>query len=172
MTTLYGIAALLGAAVLLYAGMSKVAAPRSFLKTLEAIGIPYPQVVLRLVPAIEVAAAAGLLVQPRSAVTAALVCALGMAFAAAGLIASRRRLNVACACFGRSSAGRLGIRQVLWLPAFVMVVLAAQQTSLDGPWTGPPAFCALALAIGAASCPALIREIRQNQAYLETVLPA
>jgi hypothetical protein len=125
MTALGLCVAMVIAAVLLWAGLSKFASLGRFASTLEALGIPawWSHRLSGLVPLAEVLTALGLLFAPHWLWTLVAVVALGGAFALAGLVAMLRKQRILCNCFGSSAAGGyLGLTQILALPACIGVV--------------------------------------------------
>ncbi|MDP9258126.1 MAG: hypothetical protein M3Q31_16470 [Actinomycetota bacterium] len=57
-------------------------------------------------------------------VAGVVVMGLGLSFAAGGLFALARGLDVPCTCFGGASTARLGWRQVIALPAWLLTASA------------------------------------------------
>ena len=129
--------ALVGASILLWAGLEKARDPASTASTLRQLGAParLANAAVLIIPA-ELAVALGLVFRPDSAVTLGGVVLLAGAFALAGLLALRRDEPVRCSCFGSGWGGYLGRNQVLGLvpwgggAAFLHVVdLAAPSPS-------------------------------------------
>ena len=113
-------ALLAGALVLFYSGSSKVLRPTDLFTTLTQLGIP---------PRLARSAAFGLglteivtavlVLTPPARLSAALLVALGISFAGAGLVALLRHLDLECHCFGRRSSSTLGWPQLVALPLWL-----------------------------------------------------
>jgi hypothetical protein len=117
--------ALVGASILLWAGLEKARDPASTASTLRQLGVPARLAnAAGLIIAAELAVALGLVFRPDSAVTQGGVVLLAGGFALAGLVALRRDEPVRCTCFGSGRDGYLGTNQV-----FALV-----------PWVGGAAF--------------------------------
>jgi len=86
------------AAVLAAAGTAKLRAPRTTTASFEALGLPAAGFLARLVPHLEVAAGAALVIVPR--VGAVVAAILLVAFTAVVAVAVRRGVDAGCACFG------------------------------------------------------------------------
>jgi hypothetical protein len=112
--------ALVGASILLVAGLEKARDPASTTSTLRQLGLPavLANVGMLVIPA-ELAVALGLVFRPDSGVTQAGVVLLAGAFAVAGLLALRRDEPVRCTCFGSGRSGYLGSSQLLALVPWV-----------------------------------------------------
>ena len=96
-----GIAWLCGvglAATLAVAGIAKLRRPRATAAGFAALGLPWPDLLARVVPVVELAVAAGLVVVPRPAAAAALVLLVAFTAVLARVVA--RGEAVACGCFG------------------------------------------------------------------------
>jgi hypothetical protein len=138
------------AAALFAAAIAKLTRPEGIRVTLVALGVPVRRswaAVYALIAA-ETAGAALLLVAPRLPLSAGLVLALFIAFAAAGALALRARSPIACACFG-SGSRPLGARQILQLgPAAAAVAVVFR----DAAWSAQTgtALVATALLVTAA----------------------
>lgn len=113
--------ALVGASILLWAGLEKARAPASTASTLGQLGVPASLAgpAAGLVVLAELAVALGLVFRPDSALTLAGVVLLAGAFALAGLLALRRGEPVPCTCFGAGRGGYLGENQVRALVPWV-----------------------------------------------------
>lgn len=123
-----GAAQLVLATVFVHAATAKLRSPADLRRTLERLGV-WPALAGGLaasVIAAELAAGLGLLAVPSSPWPRVLVVLLGFGFAAAGLAALASRQQIACACFGGSRPGRLGWRQVAWLPVWLALAAMAQ----------------------------------------------
>ena len=112
--------ALVGASILLWAGLEKARDPASTASTLRQLGASarLANAAVLIIPA-ELAVALGLVFRPDSAVTLGGVVLLAGAFALAGLLALRRDEPVRCSCFGSGWGGYLGRNQVLGLVPWV-----------------------------------------------------
>ncbi|GII95828.1 MauE/DoxX family redox-associated membrane protein [Sinosporangium siamense] len=165
-----GVAVRLAAALLLmYAAAQKLAVPRPFRQTLEALRVPAVRAVALLVPAAETAAAVGLLAAPGNPLTGTLVAGLGFSFAGAALVAMRRGESIRCACYGQEGESDLGVRQLVALPLWLGVA-AVSMLVPPGEAVGVPlvAAAATALAVFAALRTLLVPALR-NRSYLKTM---
>ncbi|MFI1828442.1 MauE/DoxX family redox-associated membrane protein [Streptomyces sp. NPDC020412] len=158
------------AALLIYAAGQKLAAPRSFRSTLTALHVPRPVLVSVGVPMAELAAGFFLLIAPRTAVTVALVAALGLSFAAAGALAMGRGTKVKCACFGQADGGDLGIRQIAVLPLWGGVAVLAAWTPDRSP-SGPELAVGVTLALAVFAALKVIPLTRKNREYMQAMVP-
>ena len=129
------------AAVLLVAGLAKVASPRQAGEALRELGVP-PRlagpVPLRALAWCEAAVGVGLLPASTRPLAAAAAAVLGLGFAALGVAGKVLGSAAACGCIGRSSARPFGMVNVAYgaalagvLPATRLVGLPAA-TRLDG----------------------------------------
>jgi hypothetical protein len=157
------------AVFLTYTGAAKLGSPMPFRQTLAALRLPAIPILAVGVPVLEFAAAAGLVVAPRSVATAVLVAGLGLAFAGAALLALSRGDEVKCACYGKASEKLLGVRQLVMLPGWLLLAVV----SLIGPTdalSGVKYLSALNCALAAVIAIALVRPASvRNRAYLKTV---
>lgn len=120
-------------AILLTASATKLVPEPRFAGTLTALGIHgrwlTPKVATTLLAGAELLAFLGLTLV-RGWVGAASLILLGSGFAAAGLIAIRRRIDVPCNCFGSIGDKSLGWRQVaawpVWLGAASLLLVAPE----------------------------------------------
>lgn len=126
--------ALVGASILLVAGLEKARDPASTASTLRQLGLSatLANVGVLIIPA-ELAVAVGLLFRPDSAVTQGGVVLLAGAFAVAGLLALRREEPVRCTCFGSGRSGTLGTNQLLALVPWVAGAAFLQVADLAPP---------------------------------------
>lgn len=94
---------------LLWAGLTKAAAPMAFFGALLGYELPLPEFVLRLVaitlPWLEIILGAGLLINAWAETVRPLAVVLCAVFALTVAQACLRGLEVACGCFGGSSGG-------------------------------------------------------------------
>jgi hypothetical protein len=113
--------ALVGASVLLWAGLEKAREPGSAASMLRALGVPARLATagVLVIPA-ELAVAVGLVFRPDSIWTQGGVVVLAGAFAVAGLLALRRDESIRCACFGSARGGYLGAKQVVALAPWLV----------------------------------------------------
>ena len=102
----------------------------------------------RAVPVLEVTTAALLLTGVARPVAAALTATLGLGFGAAGLAAMRSRAPIPCACFGPLDSGMLGLRQVAFVPAWLIVAAGALALPSISGLAGVVAFVAIGQAAG------------------------
>jgi len=121
--------ALLGAFVLLWAGLEKARDPGAPASTLRALGVPPRLAALGLlvIPA-ELAIGVALVFRPDSAWTQGGVLVLAGTFAFAGLLALHRAEQIRCACFGSGRGGYLGANQALalipWIAGVAILIVA------------------------------------------------
>lgn len=125
---------LAAALALVVAATGKLARPRAFTATLQALDVPWTGPVRAAVVVAELGAAAALVTAPGAPTTQVAVVGLGAAFALVGVVAWARGEQVECACFGGGSGSPLGLRQVAALPLWLAVALvpAALGTLVDG----------------------------------------
>lgn len=110
-----------GAALLLYAGSTKVVAPAAVRSTLGDLGIP-GHLTAKVAGAVALAeiVTAVVVVTVRGYTAALLLPGLGTTFAAAGLWSLATGRRIACNCFGpHSGRAVLGWRQVAYLPLWI-----------------------------------------------------
>jgi hypothetical protein len=160
---LYGYQALL-AVLFLVAGLWKAADLGRFERTLEQLGLERAQVRPVAVATIcaELVAAAGLLTSPTASWPRALVVALAVGFALAGLRALAVEQPIGCSCFGSVSEGRLGWRQVVLLPGWLLLVALAQVR--PPTWTPTQGLAGLAVLVLALACWQVARGVPSYQA--------
>ena len=126
--------ALVGAFVLLWAGLEKARDPGAPASTLRALGVPPRLAALGvLVIPTELAIGVALVFRPDSAWTQGGVLVLAGAFAFAGLLALRRDEQIRCACFASGRGGYLGANQVLGLVAWITGVVIVNVANADQP---------------------------------------
>ncbi|GAA1704935.1 MauE/DoxX family redox-associated membrane protein [Fodinicola feengrottensis] len=168
MIALLDVALRFGAAlVLLYAATQKLAAPRPFRQTLQALRVPFAAAVAIVVPLVEIAAAIGLTVAPGG--SAALVAALGFAFAGAAVVAMSRGERIRCACYGSTGDATLGWRQLAALPLWLVVALDSFLAP-DHAWSGIGQFAGLTLALAVVVAGTqLLAPMLRNRAYLRVL---
>lgn len=156
---------------LLVAATAKAAAPERVAATLGALGLrPAAALHLALV-GVETVAAVLLVVSPGAPMTRALVLALGLAFAGAGLIARRSGTAIACACFGGHHGHPLGLRQVVALPGWVAVALVAAASPLAG-LDGVVALVAVAASVGVVLSVLVLRSAGSAGRPVPAVVPS
>lgn len=122
-------AALLVAGVLAWAGVSKLSRPLGTAASFAGLGLPAPGLLARVVPLVEVAAAAALVVVPRLGAAAAL--ALLLAFTVVLAAAVARGAEVGCACFGSARARPVSIVELARNGG--LMALAGLALGADGP---------------------------------------
>lgn len=159
------VVATIAAAILVSAGIAKLAAPSGLQRTLAQVGIPVGP--LRrgggLLGLVEVATA--LLVCVTAGILAAtLLVVLGSIFALLGAYALLTGSNVPCNCFATvRSESRLGLRQILWLPAWLVAagaVAFADPVSLSSGFIQFNLAVALSFAVYAVALRPLVAEAR------------
>lgn len=120
------VAAVLVAAVLLVAGVSKVAAPSPW--RAQAAGLGVPGVVAAWVPYVEIALGAGLLAQWRRPLAAWAAVVLFAAFTLLLVVRLAQGRRPPCACFGSLSATPIGpahvARNLLFIGLAVFAAVA------------------------------------------------
>jgi hypothetical protein len=119
------------AALLFYSGLNKVVGPAALAEALgELLGRHrFPLTPVRLLAAVEVAAALLVAVAPDLTATRAVVAVLGAGFTATGLAGRLRGSAMPCGCFGRQGARSLGLwNTVLGLAFVAWSVLPAPDT--------------------------------------------
>ena len=155
-------------ATFLSAVIGKLRAPSSLPATLRALGVPGPAVAASVVVGGEMLVVA-LLVFPAAA-TGALILAAGLAvaFAGSGIVAVRRRLHIACACFG-SGAHNLGWRQVMILPVLLGMSAIAALRGLTPTQSllACTAGCAAAAVVAAARTVSHWEELRLDRINMD-----
>ncbi|HEY7432462.1 MAG TPA: MauE/DoxX family redox-associated membrane protein [Streptosporangiaceae bacterium] len=118
------VAAASAAALLLNAGLAKVASPgrlrQAILELLPLAGDRLGTVLVRGFGLAESAAALGLLIAPARLAAAAATAALGVSFAALGVLGLVRGSNLPCGCFGAAGQHPLGWPSV-WLGAALVI---------------------------------------------------
>ncbi len=107
--------------VLIWAGLEKARNSSSARSALRALGAPHSVAgpAVAMITIAELSIAAGLIFMPRSHAVLAAVAALGVVFGVAGLFALWLDASVQCGCFGLSSSGLLGRRQLATLPLWI-----------------------------------------------------
>ncbi len=101
MTGLASILAVVVAATLVAAAVAKLRTPARTAADFTALGLPAPQLLARVVPAVEVAVAVALLVAPGWGALAAVALLVLFTLLLVGLIRSGQPIS--CACFGTVS---------------------------------------------------------------------
>ena len=110
------------AGVLLIAGVGKLANPRAFARSVGQLRVaPAASMTLAGVLILtEVGTGVALFIAPRWPGARLSAAGLAVLFAAAGTLALASQRTVACACFGAVSNAKLGWRQVLGLPLWLL----------------------------------------------------
>ena len=168
MAGLATIVALSMAGVLLWAGLEKARSPAAAVSTLQSLGVaersarPW----VRLLAAVEVALALGLVFRPHAPWTTSGVAVLAALFAAAGVAALRRDGPIPCNCFGPLGRGRLGWDQVLALPCWLAgcAVVALGVDGAPAVHEATRALAAVALVLAGLRTIALARSWREARA--------
>lgn len=139
------------AALLLWAGLEKARAVKSFASVLRQLGVPAATapVLARIVIALELSAGLGLIYSV-SLPTITAVTGLATAFACAGLIALRRPQRIVCSCFGPYGTRALGRDQLIALPLWLGGVAILWSQRLMPPMTSRASLLAV-VALGMAS---------------------
>lgn len=150
MATLASAVALVGASILLWAGLEKSRDPTSAVVTIRQLGVPddVARFASLIIPA-ELAVAGALVFRPDSLVTQAGVVSFAGAFAFAGLLARRQDEPIRCRCFGPGGRGYLGRTQIVaFVPwAAVAAFLHVTAVAAPSPSTGAAMLAGVALAI-------------------------
>jgi hypothetical protein len=131
---LYTVPVVVACAVLAWAGLEKIRNPASLTATVRALGAPARLAVTAavVIPAAELVAVVSITAGVPSEIPAALVAALGTAFAVAGVLALRTRTAISCACFGASERS-LGWAQVAALPLWLGAAWSVTQMPAYSP---------------------------------------
>jgi methylamine utilization protein MauE len=140
--------ALMGAAILLWAGLEKARDPGSTVSTLLQLGVPARLArAAGLLIVAELAVGLGLVFRPDSAWTQVGVVVLAGAFAGAGLLALRRGERIRCACFGSGRRGYLGANQIKALVPWVggAAILRVGDVERPSPSRGAELLAGIAL---------------------------
>ncbi|MEH1169828.1 MauE/DoxX family redox-associated membrane protein [Micromonospora sp. CPCC 205539] len=122
------------AAVLVSAGLGKLAAPgasREAIAALLRLPEPAAQRAVRLLAVVETLTGVALLVPDLRTAGAVLAGVLGLAFAGAGLLGRARGLATPCGCFGQRDSRPLGLRSVLVGLALAAGALAVLRSGAD-----------------------------------------
>jgi uncharacterized membrane protein YphA (DoxX/SURF4 family) len=158
------------AAVLVWTGGSKLADPSSIRRTIEALGLPWPNALAASLGCSEVALGLTLVLFPHSWFTAVLLAGLGATFGAAGAWALLKHVQVECACFGATRSALLGRRQLLLLPGWLLVAVTVMAVpppmATDRPALALAVLVAVALGILVRLEP-LYREHRAQRMAIE-----
>lgn len=135
------VAAAAAAALLLNAGLAKLASPdrlrQAVLELLPQAGRRLGSTLVRGFGLAESAAAVGLLVAPARLAAAVAAAVLGVSFAALGVLGLVRGSNLPCGCFGAAGQHPLGWPSV-WLGAALVVpwpLIAAVGPVPAGPYS-------------------------------------
>jgi len=116
-------AAVVLAAVLLWAAATKLARPQEAARSFRALGLPSPAALARAVPAAELAVAAVLLAAPRAGGAGAL--ALLAAFSAVLGRAVRAGVTTPCACFGAVTTDPVSAAEIVRNGLLTLLAAAA-----------------------------------------------
>ncbi|HMJ74741.1 MAG TPA: MauE/DoxX family redox-associated membrane protein [Iamia sp.] len=152
---------LAAAGTLLVAAAAKAAAPGRVATTISAIGLRPAAALHAVLVTAEAGAALALVLAPGALATRALVLALGLSFAGAGLVAHRRGTSITCACFGGRDGRPLGLRQVVALPGWVVAALVPAASPLSGA-DGLLALTAVAAGSGVVLAAPVLGTVRRN----------
>lgn len=142
MTGLGYTAALVLAAVLVWAGLAKLARPRTTAAAFAGLGVPGA----RVVPWVELAVAVGLVVRPRFGGLCA--SALLLVFSGVLVRALRQGLDVGCACFGGSASRPVSWREVVRNVGLLVVAGVASAGRPTVPGLGEVVLVTTAVALG------------------------
>ena len=141
--------ALLGASILLWAGLEKARDPGSTVSTLRELGAPtaLARVGGFVLILAELVIAVGLVFWPDSVWIQAGVVVLAGAFAVAGLLALRRGELIRCSCFGSARRGYLGANQIKALVPWLggVAILRVAEVEAPSPSRGAAMLCGIAL---------------------------
>jgi hypothetical protein len=142
--------ALMGASILLWAGLEKARDPGSTVSTLRQLGVPAPlAAVAALLILAELAIAVGLVFRPDSVWIQTGVVVLAGTFAFAGWLALRRGELIRCSCFGSTRRHYLGANQIKALVPWVagVAILRVADVEAPSPSRGADMFLGIALTI-------------------------
>lgn len=149
--TLATTVAMVGAALLLWAGLEKARDPGATASTLEQLGVPAAVAAgaAGLVVAAELAVGIALVFRPDALPTQGGVIALAAAFGLAGLLALHRGEQIRCTCFGPGRRGYLGRNQLAALVPWVGMAafLHVADVAPPSPSEGASILAAVALAM-------------------------
>ncbi len=117
------VAAVALAVVFLIAALAKLRAPEPTTADFRSLGLPRPDAMARIIPLVELATAATLLVAPGwGGVIAFVILA---AFTATLAVVIRSGRVVSCACFGGTSSEPISVRHLLRNAALLIMALTA-----------------------------------------------
>lgn len=132
------------AGVFMYSGLRKAVPGHGVEPTLRGLGlVASARLVAPGVVVAELAASTGLALFPGSVVPRLAVGVLALGFAAAGALALRKRLNIACNCFGAGGDRKLGREQLVLVPIWLAACVAAQISPPD--WSAESGVVGVAL---------------------------
>jgi hypothetical protein len=124
------------ASLLLVAAVNKLAAPHVMATAVEELlprRLPLPSALgVRAFAIGEILVATLLLVPQTRVVGGYLACALGVAFAAAGLLGALKATTTSCGCLGGLGDKPLGVRNILAGLAVIAAALVAISISVEG----------------------------------------
>lgn len=119
--------------VLVLSGSLKLAAPDAIRVVVGSLGFRRTSLLSTGLSVWEILAGLDLAIAPNW-LSSLLVGSLAISFAVAAAIALTKRLRVNCACFGTALSMRLGWRQLVLLPIWILVAVSA----LGQPWRFDP----------------------------------
>lgn len=135
------------AALLIFAGVEKLAVPGNIRRTLSALGFSRCWTMnVSVGLALTEVTLGGILLWARGWFVAAVLAILGCSFAAAGLAALRQDDPIECNCLG-TKAGKLGMQQVALLPVWLAVAAACALVDTSNLNWVRPLFAALVSAV-------------------------
>jgi hypothetical protein len=143
----------IAASILLFAACAKLVSPDALARSLNRLtsaGLggrvsSAGHAVVRAIAVAEVVVAFGVLIEPIRFVASALLCLLGLSFAALGVLGRVRRVDEPCGCFGAASQQPLGIQNIVFGLLFTLIGVANLVTAdqlTDDVRAAPPLLAA------------------------------
>lgn len=168
-----GVAQVSAALLLVYSAATKFALPRDITSTLRALRIPRPRIARLVLATLELGTGVGLAVTPNARGVRLSVLLLAVLFTGAGGLAIARGDRIECACFGGGRGSTLGVRQLLLLPAWLLLfsMLALVDLGLDGR-DGLLVLAGATLAVASVQGALVSRTRQVNRSYRATLVRA
>lgn len=164
LTILGSISALAMALVLAFSAAQKAVVGQTVRPVLQELGFPrsVSKTLSYLLVLLEVATVVSLVALPRWLPTYMLVLMLAGSFSIAGLLALTSKRDIRCGCFGISSRSKLGWKQVLALPLWVLAGWFGYTSAWQlEPEVSLAMLSAIILIVGIARCARIERLRRQ-----------
>lgn len=163
-------AALVLAAVFVWAAVAKVRARTTTVTSFRGLGLPAPDALAIAVPMVEVGLAIGLVVRP----SAAAWCALGLLVAFTAVIATAiaRGVEVGCACFGSSADRQVSTIEVVRNAGLAGLAVVATGAHGDALWPPLPALVIVTVVVALGRVALAMAELRHAGGHVfSTPLP-